>query len=192
MVSIWWIKITFTTFCCCQCLLLQKYKIPYNLMCSNLNLFLQSNFISSNFISRIFGVFFFFNQNTRKAGSCYQTLLIYNDFKSFSWHECLWLLVRQGFWCHLCHQPANQSPALWSKSSSPRSKKRQCWWSQKPCRGNPARQADGKAHWEGLQEQHRKDCCHSFTLFHPTHFICEALWLQRVIITSQCSFHYIM
>lgn len=50
-------------------------------MSSNLNLFLQNNFISR--FSRIFGVFFFFfNQNTRKAGSHYQTLLIY-AFKSF-------------------------------------------------------------------------------------------------------------
>lgn len=50
-------------------------------MSSNLNLFLQNNFISR--FSRIFGVFFFLNQNTRKAGSHYQTLLIYNAFKSF-------------------------------------------------------------------------------------------------------------
>lgn len=65
--------------CCCThlCLLLQKCKFSYNLMSFNRTLFLQDNFISR--FSIIFVVFY---QNTRKAGSHYQILLLYSDFNS--------------------------------------------------------------------------------------------------------------
>lgn len=64
-------------FCLYYCLLLQKCKFSHNAMSSNPDLFLWGNI---QILQNIWGLYY---QKTRKAGSHYQILLLYNDFKSF-------------------------------------------------------------------------------------------------------------